>query len=82
VIGIELIPDLAQQSRTDLEGLGVRNVEIVTGDGVQGHSAGAPYDRAIITAATWDLPAVLFERVTDGAASLCLSSCATAVVAR
>jgi protein-L-isoaspartate(D-aspartate) O-methyltransferase len=66
VIGIELIPDLAQQSRTDLEGIGVRNVEIVTGDGVQGHSAGAPYDRAIITAATWDLPAVLFEQVTDG----------------
>ncbi len=66
VVGIELIPGLAQQSRTDLEGVGVGNVEIVTGDGAQGHGAGAPYDRAIITAATWDLPAVLFEQVADG----------------
>jgi protein-L-isoaspartate(D-aspartate) O-methyltransferase len=66
VIGIELISDLARQSRADLEGLGVENVEIVTGDGVRGHGAGALYDRAIITAATWDLPAVLFEQITDG----------------
>ena len=66
VIGIELIPGLAQQSRADLEGVGVGNVEIVTGDGAQGHAAGAPYDRAIITAATWDLPTVLFEQVADG----------------
>ncbi len=66
VIGIELIPALAQQSRTDLEGLGVGNVEIVVGDGAQGHAAGAPYDRAMITAGTWDLPAVLFDQVMDG----------------
>ncbi len=66
VIGIELIPDLAQHSQTDLEGIGIGNVEIVTGDGALGHGAGAPYDRAVITAATWDLPAVLFDQVTDG----------------
>jgi len=66
VVGIELIPGLAQQSRTDLEGVGVGNVEIVAGDGAQGHAAGAPYDRAVITAATWDLPAVLFEQIADG----------------
>lgn len=66
VVGIELIPELAQQSRTDLARGGVGNVEIVTGDGAQGHGAGAPYDRAVITAATWDLPVVLFEQVADG----------------
>jgi hypothetical protein len=66
VLGIELIGDLAQQSRTDLEGAGVGNVEIITGDGVLGHPAGAPYDRAIITAATWDLPVVLFDQIADG----------------
>ncbi len=66
VVGIELIPGLAQQSRTDLESVGIGNVEIVTGDGAQSHAAGTPYDRAIITAATWDLPAVLFEQVADG----------------
>jgi len=65
VVGIELIPGLAQQSRTDLAALGVGKIEIVTGDGAQGHSAGALFDRAFITAATWDLPAVLFEQVAD-----------------
>jgi predicted O-methyltransferase YrrM len=52
VVGIELIAGLAQQSRTDLEGVGVGNVEIVTEDGALGHGAGASYDRAVITAAT------------------------------
>jgi protein-L-isoaspartate(D-aspartate) O-methyltransferase len=64
VVGIELIPDLAQQSRMDLEDLG--NVEIVTGDGTQGYAAGAPFDRAMITAGTWGLPAALFDQVADG----------------
>lgn len=66
VVGIELIPGLAQQSRADLASVGIGNVRIVTGDGAQGHAAGAPFDRPVITAATWDLPAVLFEQVADG----------------
>jgi protein-L-isoaspartate(D-aspartate) O-methyltransferase len=66
VTGIELIPDLAQQSRMDLAGLVIDNVEIITADGALGHGAGAPYDRAIITAATWDLPVVLFEQIAEG----------------
>ena len=70
VNGIELIPDLAQRSRADLEGLGIGNVEIVTADAAHGHGIGAPYHRAIITAATWDLPAVLFDQVADGGAIL------------
>ena len=66
VVGIELLPDLAQQSRMDLEGLAVENVSIITRDGAQGHGAGAPYHRAMITAAAWDLPAVLFDQIADG----------------
>lgn len=66
VVGIELIPDLAQQSRADLARLGVGNVAIITGDGTRGHAAGAPFNRAVITAATWDLPACLFDQVADG----------------
>lgn len=66
VVGIELIPGLAQQSRADLEGVGIENVEIVTGDGTQGHAAGASFDRAAITAAAWDVPAYLFDQVADG----------------
>ena len=66
VVGIELLPDLAQQSRMDLERQAVANVAIITGDGALGHGAGAPYQRAMITAGTWDLPPVLFDQVADG----------------
>ena len=66
VVGIELIAELAAQSRTDLASLGIENVEIVTGDGDAGHAAAAPFDRAMITAATWALPIALFDQVADG----------------
>ncbi len=66
VVGIELLPDLAAQSRTDSEALSFGNVTIITGDGTRGHPAGAPYDRAIITAATWDVPAALLDQVAGG----------------
>lgn len=70
VVGIELLPDLAQQSRMDLGTLAIENVEIITGDGAQGHGAGAPYHRAMITAGAWDVPAVLFDQVADGGSIL------------
>jgi len=66
VVGIELLPDLAAQSRADLEALSFGNVTVITGDGTHGHAAGAPYDRAIITAATWDVPTVLLDQVAEG----------------
>jgi protein-L-isoaspartate(D-aspartate) O-methyltransferase len=66
VTGIEIIPELAAQSRADLERLGVDNVFVLAADGAQGHAAGAPFDRVMITAASWDLPAVLFDQVAEG----------------
>ncbi|WP_428532310.1 protein-L-isoaspartate O-methyltransferase family protein [Rhodopila sp.] len=70
VVGVELIPGLARQSRTDLAKCGIGNVEIICGDGMRGHAISAPYHRAIITAATWDPPAILFEQVMDGGRTL------------
>jgi protein-L-isoaspartate(D-aspartate) O-methyltransferase len=70
VTGIELIPDLAAQSRADLAATGVGNVQIITGDGTRGHAAGAPYDRAIVTAAAWDVPAALLDQVAEGGRAL------------
>jgi protein-L-isoaspartate(D-aspartate) O-methyltransferase len=66
VTGLEIIPELAEQSRADLARLDIDNVSVVTADGAQGHAAAAPFDRVIITAATWDLPFVLFDQVTVG----------------
>jgi protein-L-isoaspartate O-methyltransferase len=42
VTGVELISELAAQSRADLDALGLRNVEIIAGDGMRGHAAQAP----------------------------------------
>lgn len=66
VTGVEVIPDLVQQSRRDVAALGCRNVEIVQGDGAFGWAAGAPYDRVIVTAACHDLPMALHDQVRDG----------------
>ncbi len=66
VTGIEIIPELAAQSRTDLAALGLRNVTVLATDGVRGHPEGAPFDRVMITAAVWDFPTMLVDRVAEG----------------
>ncbi|HEY1412500.1 MAG TPA: hypothetical protein VGF36_10175, partial [Rhodopila sp.] len=63
---IEIIPELAAQSRTDLAGLGIGNVSVLAIDGAQGDAAGAPFDRVMITAASWALPVVLFDQIIEG----------------
>ncbi|WP_225771378.1 protein-L-isoaspartate O-methyltransferase [Inquilinus sp. Marseille-Q2685] len=66
VVGVEILGDLARRSRDDLASLGSANVAIVEGDGAAGHATAAPYDRAVVTAAVWDLPAALFEQIAVG----------------
>lgn len=66
VTGIEIIPELAAQSQADLGRLGIDNVSVLATDGAEGHAAGAPFDRVMITAASWDLPAALFDQVAEG----------------
>jgi protein-L-isoaspartate(D-aspartate) O-methyltransferase len=70
VTGIEIITELAEQSRADLAAVGVENVTMLAADGTLGHAPGAPFDRVMITAATWDLPTVLFEQVAEGGRAL------------
>lgn len=50
VVTIERLASLADQARTRLARLGYGNVEVVTGDGVVGYEAEAPFD-AILSAA-------------------------------
>jgi protein-L-isoaspartate(D-aspartate) O-methyltransferase len=70
VTGIEIIADLAEQSRRDLKTMGLHTVEVIVKDGTAGHAAGAPFDRAMITAGTWQLPVALFDQVADEGAVL------------
>lgn len=50
VVTIERLASLADQARMRLDRLGYGNVEVVTGDGVVGYEAEAPFD-AILSAA-------------------------------
>jgi protein-L-isoaspartate(D-aspartate) O-methyltransferase len=66
VIGVERIPSLVDESRAALARTGIERVEIHLADGAQGHASAAPFDRAIVTASSYDVPRALFEQIREG----------------
>lgn len=66
VYSLEIIPEVATMAARTLESLDIRNVHVVTADGGEGYAAGAPYDRAIFTAGTYDLPRHFYEQIKEG----------------
>lgn len=65
VYSVEIIPQVAQQAAAAIRTLALRNVTILEGDGGESYAGGAPYDRAIFTAGTYDLPRQFFHQVKD-----------------
>lgn len=49
IVSVEVDPEVAQSARNALARMGFSSVEVVTGDGLLGHSQRAPYDRVIAT---------------------------------
>ena len=66
VVGVEIIPELAEHSRRALAAAGVANATVVASDGTAGCPAAAPYDRAIFTTSVWSLPPAFFDQVAIG----------------
>jgi protein-L-isoaspartate(D-aspartate) O-methyltransferase len=66
VFSLEIIPEVARAATEAVQAAGITNVSIVAADGGDGHPAGSPYDRAIFTAGTYDLPRAFFEQLKDG----------------
>ncbi|RLF55289.1 MAG: protein-L-isoaspartate O-methyltransferase [Thermoplasmata archaeon] len=66
VYSIERIPDLVEFARRNLERAGIRNVEVVEGDGSMGLPEHAPYDRILVTCSAPDIPDPLVEQLKDG----------------
>ena len=56
VYSLEIISEVAKAAAATIETMGIRNVDIIVADGGEGYVAAAPYDRAIFTAGTYDLP--------------------------
>jgi protein-L-isoaspartate(D-aspartate) O-methyltransferase len=66
VVSIERYEPLAQAAATVLESLGVRNVELVGGDGSLGAPQRAPFDAIAVHAAAPAAPPALVKQLTDG----------------
>jgi protein-L-isoaspartate(D-aspartate) O-methyltransferase len=67
VISIERVPELGKWASERLDELGIRNVQVIVGDGSRGHPEGAPYDAIAVHAATPEAPhSMLAELAPDG----------------
>ncbi len=67
IYSVEIIPEMTEQAAENVAALDLGNVSILQGDGGAGYAPGAPYDRAIFTAGTYDLPAAFHEQLRDDA---------------
>lgn len=65
VYSVEIIPEMAQRASNIISGLGIKNVHIIEADGGDGYKPAAPYDRAIFTAGTFDLPHHFFDQIKE-----------------
>ena len=63
---MERIPDLSTRARGTLDGLGVRNVDFILGDGAAGYETAAPYDAILVAAAAPSPPQALLDQLADG----------------
>jgi protein-L-isoaspartate(D-aspartate) O-methyltransferase len=66
VVSIERHAPLSREAAAVLEALGVRNVEIVVGDGSLGVPARAPFDAIAVHAAAPAAPPALIDQLVDG----------------
>ena len=65
VITIEYVKELAELAKKNLEKLKIKNVEIIHGDGNNGHKKEAPYDRIIMAAYSGDFPKDLIKQLKE-----------------
>lgn len=63
VTTIEIDDDLAHGARDALASTGYAGVEVITGDGALGHPAGGPFDRIVVTAGAFDIPADWWDQL-------------------
>ncbi len=66
IVSTEIVPELVDFARKNLEQSGIENVEVIEHDGSLGYEKGAPYDRIIITAACPKIPEPLIKQLKNG----------------
>lgn len=67
VTTIDVDADLVDGARAHLATAGIRNVNVILGDGALGHPTSAGYDRIIATVGAWETPTAWLEQLApDG----------------
>ena len=66
ISSVELVSEVAAEARRAVAREGYRNVEIVTGNGANGHAGGAPFDRIISTVGSPDIFPTWVNQVKEG----------------
>lgn len=66
VHSMEIVPELLQAARRDLDRLGYGNVELRLGDGALGWPEAAPFDAILVAASPRQVPRGLVEQLADG----------------
>ncbi|MFH1347254.1 MAG: protein-L-isoaspartate(D-aspartate) O-methyltransferase [Candidatus Margulisiibacteriota bacterium] len=66
VYSIERFESLSLHARATAKNLGYTNIEFIIGDGTEGYSQAAPYDRILVTAGCPGIPKPLIEQLKDG----------------
>jgi protein-L-isoaspartate(D-aspartate) O-methyltransferase len=66
VFTVELEGELTGFARSNLERAGIRNVEVIHGDGSRGLPEKAPFDKILVTCAVEDIPAPLIGQLKEG----------------
>lgn len=66
VVTVERIVALASRARTRLHQLGYNNVEVIAGDGVDGHAPMAPYDAILAAAGALQIPQAWKDQLAIG----------------
>ena len=70
VISVERIESLAESAKEHLNKAGIRNVEVIVGDGSMGLEQYAPYDHIYVTCAAPLIPKPLIDQLKNGGSLL------------
>lgn len=65
VVSTEIIPELAEFAKRNLENAGIKNVEVINSDGSKGYKKEAPYDRILVAAASPRIPKALVSQLKE-----------------
>ncbi len=67
VYTVEIVPDLAEFARKNVEKVGYGDrITVIHGDGSMGYPEKSPYDRILVTAAAPDVPEPLVKQLKTG----------------